>query len=186
MKKIALSLIACIAIAVSSCVKSMNAVDFSRKIDDGGTDNTLIAPLNPNNGFITFKANGTTVNIDLAQASRAAIVKPRTLEMSGTAKGGINPKFFFHTDESVVGFVRGINIGNSNSTYPANYVQYTDATGMVYSSRYIKDDSFSVYFSDVSYTLNGSLSGVFSGNLQTEHGAKLKIEEGKFSVKFSN
>ena len=169
---------------LASACKGMNTVDFAQLTDEQPIK--TIAPINNTNGFITFKAVSTTVNIDLAQGLRSADVRPRILDITGTAKNGGNPKFTFHTEESIVGFVQGVNIGNNNATYPADYIEYTDASGVVYSSRYVNDDPFYVYFSSVAYIQGGTLSGNFSGKLQSATGTQLNIKEGVFSVVFSN
>lgn len=169
---------------LAAACKGMDAVDFAHLADEQPIK--TIVPVNPNNGFITFKAGNATVNIDLAQGLRSADVRPRTLDIAGTAKNGGNPKFTFHAEESIIGFVQGVNIGNNNATYPADYIEYTDASGVVYSSRYVNDDPFYVYFSSIAYIQGGTLNGSFSGKLQSATGAQLNVKEGVFSVVFSN
>lgn len=183
MNKITLTLITIAGVLVSAC-KGVDAVDFSSLADNQLIQTT--PPANNTNGFITFKTGGNTINFDLAQGLRTAGVQPRSLDVNASAKAGGNPRFVFHSEESVIGFVPGLNVGNSSITYPADYVDYTDASGTLYSSRYVSGDSFYVYFSGISYMKGGTLTGVFSGSLQSASGAQLKVEDGRFSVTFSN
>mgnify|MGYP001548641355 FL=1 len=101
------------------------------------------------------------------------------------ARGGAAPKFKFTTQESFIGFVKGLTVVGEKSSYPSNFVEYTNSSSILYST---KNDSDGIYFTvmDISYTNGGVVSGIFSGSIKTADGKVVAITEGKFNVKFAN
>jgi hypothetical protein len=175
MKKIfSLTLISFIAIIATSCKKSSS------------TDPTTDPVTNPTaQYYITFKADGQAVSETEVSATRGTTTDPRTITITGTAKSAAAPKFKFYTEETFIGFEKGLNIGNKISTYPSDYIEYTNSANVLYSTKNDKD-GIDLFISDVSYTNGGVISGTFSGSIKTAGGVASQITEGKFNVKFSN
>lgn len=175
MKKIiSLSLISLVAIIATSCKKSSSS---DNKPDSG----TNPAP----QYYINFKVDGTAVSDTVVTATRGTTTDPRTLTITGTAKKGTAPTFKFYTEETIIGFVKGLNIGNSTSSYPSDYIEYTNSAGVLYSTKN-DADGISLYVSDISYTNGGIISGTFTGSIKTATGVVAQVTEGKFNVKCSN
>ncbi|MES2111713.1 MAG: hypothetical protein V4577_23345 [Bacteroidota bacterium] len=173
-----LSLISLFAIVLISC-KLDGAVEPTKDpTKDPGTDPTP-------EYYISFKADGITVTETEVTATRGATASPRTLTIAGTAKSGAAPKFKFYTEESFIGFVKGLNIGNKTISYPTDYLEYTNSGGTLYSTQ-TDDDGILVFLSDISYTNGGVVTGTFNGSMKTAAGAKVTITDGKFNVKFGN
>ena len=169
-----LSLISLFAIALTSCKLD--------KSDDPTKDPTK----DPTAEFyITYKANGVTVTETEVTATRGTTASPRTLTITGTAKGGAVPKFKYYTEETIAGFEKGLTVHNTSSTYPSDYLEYTNSANALYST---KTESEGIYFSffDISYTNGGVVSGIFSGSVKTADGKVVAITEGKYNVKCSN
>lgn len=172
--KLSLSLISLFAIGLTSCKKSSSGDPVKDPAKDPAAQY-----------YITYKANGTAVSETEVSGSRGASATPRTLTITGTAKSGAAPKFKFTTQESFIGFVKGLTVVGEKSSYPSNFVEYTNSSSILYST---KNDSDGIYFTimDISYTNGGVVSGIFSGSIKTADGKVVAITEGKFNVKFAN
>jgi hypothetical protein len=179
MKKIiTLSLVSLFAVFLASCKLDKSDDPTKDPTKDPGTDPTA-------QYYITFKADGATVTETEATATRGASASPRTLTITGTATSGAAPKFKFYTEESFIGFVKGLNVQNYTTSYPTDYVEYTNSASTLYSTK-TDDDGIYVFLSDISYTNGGVVAGTFSGSMKTAAGAVVKITDGKFNVKFGN
>jgi hypothetical protein len=175
MKKIALVAFATlIGLFVTSCKKSSS------------TDNP-----NPGNNsnnptyYVNFKVNGVAVSETEVTGTRGTTTDPRTLTISGTGTSAANPKFKFYSEESFIGFVQGLTVGNKTNTYPSDYIEYTDAAGVLYSTQN-NSDGVTLSFSDISYAKDGVATGTFSGSITTAGGVTAQITDGTFNVKFGN
>ncbi|HTD99841.1 MAG TPA: hypothetical protein VK668_11180 [Mucilaginibacter sp.] len=170
-----LTLICLIAIAATSCKKSGSP---DPDPTDTGTDPVATY-------YITFKADGVAVSETEVTASRGTATDPRTLTIIGTAKDGAAPQFTFYMEETFIGFTKGLNVGNKTSTYPSDYIEYTNSSNVLYST---KNDAsgISLFVSDISYTNGGVVTGTFSGSIKTAGGVAVQITDGKFNVKCGN
>ena len=170
-----LALICLVSIAATSCKKSGST---DPDPTDNGTDPAATY-------YVNFKADGVAVSETEVTATRGTTTDPRTLTITGTAKDGAAPKFKLYMEETFIGFTNGLNVGNKTSTYPSDYIDYTNSSNVLYST---KNDAsgISVFVSDISYTNGGVVTGTFSGSIKTAGGAVVQITEGKFNVKCGN
>jgi len=178
MKKIILPAIILLSFfTFSSCSKgSSNGPD--KKSDTTNTDPTA-------KYYITYKVNGVAVNVTEISAVRGATANPRTITITGNAKNGANPKIKLYTEEPSFGFSDGTSIHCTPVSYPTDYVEYTDGSGKLYST---KNDATGAYFDymTISYTKDGEITGIFDGSVSTDKGVAIPITDGKYTVKFSN
>jgi PKD repeat protein len=135
--------------------------------------------------YITFKANGVPVAFKVLTGTRNIAANPRTLTVAGTGTAGANPKFKFFVEESFIGFVPGLHVGCYATTYPFSYIEYTDASGTVYSTQN-DAEGVDVFFTALSYTNGGTVSGTFTGVLRASSGAIVDVADGDFRVKLGN
>lgn len=154
----------------------------------GGTNTTTRTVTIVNPYYLKMKVNGTQFNATVLTATRGTSSNPRTLTISGASAGNSNPKFTLFMEETFIGFVDGIQGTFSSSTYPVQYMTYTDASGVEYSTRYDSNGVY-IFFSEITYTNGGEVAAAqtsFSGSMSTSTGSAINITEGNFRMTFSN
>lgn len=135
--------------------------------------------------YITYKVDGVAISATEVSALRRITDSPRTLTITGNAKNGSTPKFKFFSEESFIGFVPGLNVWSSKNSYPTHYIEYTNSTGVLFSTENIDEGTF-LFISEASFKNGGNIKGSFNGTVQNEKGVKVKITDDVFNVKFSN
>jgi len=181
MKKIILPVIILFSFfAISSCSKGSSTAPIKKPDTTATTKTDSTAKY-----YITYKINGVAINVTEISAVRGATSNPRTITITGTAKGGANPKIKLYTEEPSFGFSDGTSAKCTMNSYPVDYVEYTNNAGTVYSTRYDTNGAYFDYIT-ISYTNGGEITGIFDGSVSTSKGVAIPITDGKYTVKFSN
>lgn len=179
MKKIILpiAIILLAFLSISSCKKGSSQGPGNKK------DTTNTTP--QSKYYVTYKVNGVAVTATEISAVRGAASDPRTLTITATGKDGASPKLKFYTEEPSFGFTGGTSIKCETVSYPTDYVEYTNGSNVLYST---KNDQNGMYFDylNISYKNGGEISGVFDGSISTDKGVATQITDGKYDVTFSN
>ncbi|MGM9474786.1 hypothetical protein ACS5PU_00090 [Pedobacter sp. GSP4] len=180
-KYLMVSLIAILTIA--SCKKEINWNAQGQNTSPGGNGNT--GGEQNSEYYISYKANVEQISIKDVLANRNATESPRKLIVFGNKNLVSQPKFKIYSEESIIGFEKGLNVGNSDFTAPGYYVEFTDKLGVLYSTA---NDAKGVnyFISDISYKKDGFVQGTFSGQATAANSAVINITEGKFKAKFSD
>ncbi len=155
---------------------------------EGGTNTATRSVTIVNPHYFKVKINGTLFNGTVNTATRGTTTTPRTLTVTGASTGGGNPKFKIFMEETFIGFTDGLNSNMSSSSYPVTYMEYTDASGVLYSTRYDADGTH-IFFSKIGYTNGGEVAATqtsFAGTMSSSTGSQITISEGNFKLKFSN
>lgn len=185
MNRFTLSILAIMAIiSIASCKKEIDWNALGENTIDEKTGANSASPAAAEY-YVSYKVDGVAVVSNIALAQRDIISVPRTLTFLGTAASGSNPKLKFYAQESIIGFVAGLNVGNHTGTSPSNFIEYTDSSGNLFSTENDADGIY-LFISEISYANGGSFKGTFNGSIKTDKGAIAKITEGKFNLKFSN
>lgn len=154
----------------------------------GGTHTATKTVTIVNPYYFKVKINGTLFEGQVNTATRGTTSSQRTLTITGAASGGGNPKFTIFMEETFIGFVDGIQGTFDNISYPVNYMTYTDASGVTYSTQYDTDGVY-IFFSEITYSNGGAVEATqtsFSGKMSTSAGTQINVTEGTFKLKFSN
>nr|WP_121272479.1 hypothetical protein [Pedobacter schmidteae] len=150
------------------------------------TDVEIPGPDNPApTYYINYKVNGVAVSLAEVSATRGTTLTPRTLTILGSGKAGAKPLFKFYSEESYIGFVRGLNIGMSINSAQSHYIEYTNEAGKLFSTDYDNDGIY-LFIGEISYVAGGSIKGSFTGTAKTASGDVVNITDGTYNVKFAN
>ena len=164
-----------ILLLFSLCIASCASKENTKPVDDE----------DPIEGtyYITYKMDGVEISSALKGAGRVTDIDPKVLNITGAASGGSNPSIVISTEETFIGFVNGLNVGCSSSTFPSHFVSITNSSGDQFTSA-DNDDGIDVFFSKISYEVGGEVEGTFSGKVEDFSGNISSITEGKFKLKF--
>jgi len=181
-KTIKYAMVALLAIiAIAGCKKEIN---WNARLDPNANPNNE-KPDPSSEYYLSYKVDGVSVVAKEFSAVRNVSSVPRTLTVVGTAAGGNSPKFKFYAEESIIGFVKGLNIGNHRGTSPSNYIEYTNNLGTFFSTENDSDGIY-LFIADISYVNGGFIKCTFNGSIKTDKGNVVQITEGKLNVKFNN
>lgn len=153
-----------------------------------GKDDDVEAPLPETPAaeyYIKYKVNGVAVSMAEVSATRETTTLPRTLTILGSGKSGAKPLFKFYSQESYIGFVRGLNILSNRNSFEAQYVEYTNGAGKLFVTQNDADGIW-LFIGEASYKEGGNIKGSFSGTAQTANGEVVELTEGEYNVKFIN
>lgn len=165
---------------------SLNACKKIPALPNKDADVEIPGPDNPaSTYYINYKVNGVAVSLTEVSATRGTTITPRTLTISGSAKAGAKPLFKFYSEESFIGFVKGLNIQSNINSIQTHYHEYTNEAGKLFSTDYDNDGIY-LFIAEVSYVAGGTIKGSFTGTAKTANGGVVNITDGTYNVKFVN